>query len=355
MTLEQAMIDSQIVVVMVTYGDRHEIVDKSVSALLSEKNRKYLKKIVLVDNNSSATLQKVVHKYREHVTHLALDENTGSAGGYWTGLNHVQSNYVGSLILTLDDDNEVCQNFFDLILLLYAEIAQRLSRTSHDTEHSFAISSYRKLRMTSQKKMKRKSLTNSFCDIRLFSRKSTECSLGTSIEKVISIESAPWGGLLFHQQTLDQIGLPLRQFFVYGDDQEYTQRMVKNGLTIYQSSAATILDLCESSSRSHKKHRYFQESFDENLLYYQIRNHTFTSESSRTSWFPYQLNKITFYTVTLIRSLTGFPKSISRLMTIQRAIADGINLHKSTVMTSTQMPAPKNESNSRLNRTTRTR
>jgi rhamnopyranosyl-N-acetylglucosaminyl-diphospho-decaprenol beta-1,3/1,4-galactofuranosyltransferase len=81
---------------------------------------------------------------------------------------------------------------------------------------------------------------------------------------ILLVESASFVSLLVRRDVIKTVGLPIKEFFIWGDDVEYTLRITKNGfLGFYVKDSITI----------HKtKTNYFPANVYDWRYYYNIRN-----------------------------------------------------------------------------------
>ena len=63
-------------------------------------------------------------------------------------------------------------------------------------------------------------------------------------------KSPPYGGLFFHRSIIDIIGLPDTNYFLYGDDFDFSYRITKKGGKIFLVTQSVIEDLEKSLTSS---------------------------------------------------------------------------------------------------------
>lgn len=99
------------VAVVVTYGNRSELLERTIKAIAQDK---HVKKIIIVDNDSidKSAINNSVSKYGDIVSVLVHEKNTGSAGGFSAGINMARKEDVDYIYLS-DDDVIISDNFID--------------------------------------------------------------------------------------------------------------------------------------------------------------------------------------------------------------------------------------------------
>jgi GT2 family glycosyltransferase len=101
----------RVIAVVVTYGERGELLKKTVEAIAQDK---HITKIIIVDNDSldKNAIKDCVSKYGERIYVLVNEKNIGSAGGFSAGIKFARSEDVDYLYLS-DDDVIISDNFVD--------------------------------------------------------------------------------------------------------------------------------------------------------------------------------------------------------------------------------------------------
>jgi GT2 family glycosyltransferase len=112
---------------------------------------------------------------------------------------------------------------------------------------------------------------------------------------LLLVESASFVSLLIKRNAIKTIGLPIKEFFIWGDDVEYTLRITKNGfLGFYVKDSITI----------HKtKTNYPSANVDNWRYYYIIRNWLIILKKYDKKRYIYNLVKNLAKTIVLPPSL----------------------------------------------------
>ncbi len=213
--------------VIVTYNNA-----TMLKSLLGDLNRQTRKpdEIIVIDNASTDNTQSIVkEQYRVH--YIRLEENIGSAGGYHEGLKVAceRNNFVW----TLDDDMSVKE-----------DAIEQLEKWWHILENDYRLAALRSW-------------------------------VGTlpDAAKPRKIKSFAWRGTFLKKEVIIDIGLPLKDYFLYADDEEYSRRILKKGYDMFSIPQSKIQERRTSDkiryNRVGKKIVLYKEKF---RFYYAFRN-----------------------------------------------------------------------------------
>lgn len=193
--------------------------------------------VIVVDNASLDQTENMVRVNYPAVNYIKLVENLGSAGGYYEGIKHAAES--SDFIYTLDDD--VClkpDTLFEIVKgfqLLEKSVPSRIG----------AVRSVGK---------------------------------GHPEDVPTKLDICPWRGTLFKTSIVREAGLPSPDYFLYGEDLEYSLRLTKKGYSFYWIPTS----ICQERHRDQngKPHENvlggksvrYQDPF---RLYYAFRNEIF--------------------------------------------------------------------------------
>lgn len=193
--------------------------------------------VIVVDNASQDGTESLVRTRHPEVIYTRLAENLGSAGGYYAGIKRAAES--SDFIYTLDDD--VC-----LWPTTLASIVDGYYRLAG-------------------------SLTTKIGAVRSVWK-------GYPGDSPTELEICPWRGTLFKTSAVREAGPPSPDFFLYGEDLEYSLRLKKIGYRFYWIPAS----ICQEGRRPRdgksrtsllgKTHVRYQEPF---RLYYAFRNEVY--------------------------------------------------------------------------------
>lgn len=153
--------------------------------------------VFVIDNASTDDTAKIKDRF-PGVKHVRLGENQGSAGGYCEGIKLASE--VSDLIFLSDDDN-----------LYQVDALDQLEKGLLQLGNAVSMGAVR-------------------CAWETFA--------GTAPEEV---ENALWSGSLVKSGVVRNIGLPMKEFFLYSEDVEYFSRMRTQGFAVYVIPAAKYL------------------------------------------------------------------------------------------------------------------
>ena len=183
----------EVTAVVVTYN-RLELLKENIEALKRQTVSNL--KILIVDNNSSdGTGEFLKNLHCENVDVLYLDENIGGAGGFFYGMKKAYEDGADAVWI-MDDDT--IPNEDALKRLLEADVS-----LAHN--YGFLASDVRWI-------------DGSPCVMNQVHR------IEKNLETYDRIDTATFVSLLIPKETVVNIGLPIKEYFIWGDDKEYTLR-----------------------------------------------------------------------------------------------------------------------------------
>lgn len=146
--------------------------------------------IIIIDNASSDETELLRSEY-PHLHYIRLQENLGSAGGYHEGLKAACKN--NDFVWTLDDDLIIDKNALEL-----------LERWWRILEKNYRLGAVR-------------------------------CTMSRSLKSLdpIKINTFAWRGTLLKKEVILDVGFPLKEYFLYAEDDEYAHRIEKNGYVMF--------------------------------------------------------------------------------------------------------------------------
>lgn len=190
--------------------------------------------VIVVDNASLDQTENMVRVNYPAVNYIKLVENLGSAGGYYEGIKHAAES--SDFIYTLDDD--VCLKTDTL-----SEIVKGFQ-------------------------LLEKSLPSRIGAVRSVGK-------GHPEEVPTKLDICPWRGTLFKTSIVREEGLPSPDYFLYGEDLEYSLRLTKKGYSFYWIPTSICQERHrDQNGKTHenmlgKKSVRYQDPF---RLYYAFRN-----------------------------------------------------------------------------------
>jgi GT2 family glycosyltransferase len=328
----------RVCVVTVTYGDRRRVLERVVCRLLDvAESTPELHSILIVDNGSTG----LTKEYLQHLAELpnceiaTLEENLGSAVGFGTGLDRGQDAGCDYIWL-LDDDNLPDQ---DALQILVSHVRRYGCETAFlslrkDRQEYSAIANGRNVDSFADE--------NSFLGFSVIG--TVRRLLGIPPEPVeseyglIPLPYGPYGGLFLPTCLLPLLGRPRTDYYIYGDDHEFTYRLRRLQIPLLLAPPSVVRDIETSWSKDQSvtNNRFHSlqvpEALDENSalrFYYSTRNRIhFETEYRVTNWVEYWLNAsikaFALFCFSTVRSLVLWDFSPLRSLSIAlRAVSDG--------------------------------
>ncbi len=194
---------NKILTVIVTYN-RKELLEESINALLNQSYKEF--DILIVDNNSTdGTYDDVVKKYEsDRVKYINTNKNIGGAGGFNLGIKEaINSNYEYAWVM--DDDSIPNENSLESIVNKSEILKGEFSYISSLVKWT----------------------DNSYCKMNSVSFNDTQIMENYDLvnKNLLAIESASFVGCFINLKIAKKAGLPIKEFFIYADDMEYTLRL----------------------------------------------------------------------------------------------------------------------------------
>ena len=241
----------------------------NVAAIVVTHNRKELLKeciealkastcsvdVIIIDNNSTDdTKEYISDLIGGNVIYKRLKKNLGGAGGFSAGMKYaVKKGY--EYVWIMDDDTIVKKDSLEVLLKAKNEISD-----------SFGfISSSVKWIDGSDCKMNRQTYKEQISDYeKLYVKKG-----------IYPVKAATFVSLLFSSDAIRQIGLPLKEYFIWGDDKEYTLRM-SNTFACYNVVDSQVIHKMNNNEGSNITKDDIERI---NRYYYAYRNDLATARS----------------------------------------------------------------------------
>ncbi len=193
---------NKIIAVIVTYN-RKELLKESIEALRSQTYKDM--DILVVDNASTdGTYDNVVKKY-DNLKYINTGSNIGGAGGFNLGMKYaIENNYEYAWLM--DDDT-----------IAMPTALQSLMKKANILNDEFSyLSSIVKWTDNSICKMNIQILNKKW----IYDYEKIQNNL-------ILLEKCSFVSCFVNLKIAKKVGLPIKEFFIYGDDWEYTLRLSK--------------------------------------------------------------------------------------------------------------------------------
>lgn len=241
----------KIVAVVVTYN-RRELLKECIQAILKQNQEIY--KVMIVDNKSTdGTLEMLDTEYcnNEKIEVLKLEKNIGGAGGFYSGIKEVQK-YNPDWVWIMDDDTIPKENCLEELCSAINKIKGKIS--------FLASSVY--------------GTKNEFMNVPTINLNKDINGYHNWYEYledgIVKISSATFVSLLINEKAIKNVGYPVKDYFIWGDDTEYTLRLNKYYGNAYMVGKSVVIHK-RAISKSLKLRE--EENLNRiNFHYYMIRN-----------------------------------------------------------------------------------
>lgn len=250
-----------IAAVIVTYN-RKELLNEALYALLNQTIT--LKRIYLIDNNSNdgtyELLSEKGYLVNNKINYIKLNENLGGSGGFYHGIDAAnKSGY--DWVWILDDDTIPELDAAEKIL--EAEKALKIKNVNPSILCS-----------------KVNWIDNSMHPMNLPTINKRDWELiSTGIEfGLMPIRSTSFVSVFIKGEIINKYGLPIKEYFIWNDDVEYTARILKDNPGFFVNDSVVL-------HKTKLKYTPLEEAGDR--FFYEVRNKIWMITSTN-SWNRYE-------------------------------------------------------------------
>ncbi|GEP20241.1 glycosyltransferase family 2 protein [Pediococcus argentinicus] len=191
----------KITALVVTYN-RLELLQENISNLLKIKEAELIQNIVVVDNHSDQDTQEFLESTPE-IEYVRLDKNIGGAGGFNAGMKYFYTNTNDDAVWVMDDDT---------IPSISTITELRIAATNH-SKFGFLLSNVVWTDNTPCK------MNIPWPDIVNWTSNILET------DPLVPLLSGSFVSMLISRTAIEKVGYPISEFFVWGDDSNYSQRV----------------------------------------------------------------------------------------------------------------------------------
>ena len=285
----------KVAAVIVTYN-RKELLKECIGCILSQQG--YVPDIIVVDNDSSDGTEDALAPYVEaqRVFYFNTGSNLGGAGGFQYGIR--KGVELGYQYLWLMDDDCMPKD---------TALRALLSAAKHHPDFGF-LSSKALWKDGSICKMnvQRAELTKNVTD---FNR------------KLIPVVMASFVSLFIKTDIVRELGLPIKEFFIWTDDWEFTRRisrkypcyLVTGSEVVHKSNLNIKADVSSDTPDRLDRFRY---------LY---RNDVYLYRREGLRGFTYECVRLTFHCVRVL--LKSEDHKLKRIQKIVTGTLEGLRFH----------------------------
>ncbi len=207
---------NDVVTVVVTYN-RKKLLKENIQSLQKQKYKENL--ILIIDNNSSdGTYEYIKNLLNDNTIYINTGANLGGAGGFNFGIKKAME-YNPKNIWVMDDDTIPNENS----LLELVNAATMLN-------DKFSFLSSRVLWKDGKIcKINKQVFDNNMIDTQELINKG-----------ILKVKSASFVSCFINTKAIKKVGLPIKEFFIWGDDVEYTERLSKYESAYYINNSVVI-------------------------------------------------------------------------------------------------------------------
>ncbi|MBK7955620.1 MAG: glycosyltransferase family 2 protein [Candidatus Accumulibacter sp.] len=313
---------TKLVVIVVTYGNRNHLLTQVLERLATLGPLR----VVAVFNGNAPPAHDPANR---RLVIVKNDTNLGSAGGFRTGIEaalQLEAEYY----LLLDDDNLPAADCLDRLFAAHVRlgggplVALQAFRPSQPWQRVVVregvnpigrVNTYGWFNFVNERHLLRRQL----------GPRDLACELNTMpANSLVRIGVAAYGGLFLRREALLLSEMPDQRYFCYYDDLDFTDRLVRRGVSIHLCADAVIHDLDTSwHARDERAHPAFSPKTSDLQIFLDLRNAFIFYRSRMTNRALYLLNGIGFWLgivyLALFRS-TDFRTAWRRLALIRRAV-----------------------------------
>lgn len=216
----------QVAAVVVTYN-RVDKLERVLNSILAQSRP--IDRLIVIDNASTDSTQELLSVYADdaRVEVVRLDENTGGAGGFSAGMERAYERGA-DWVWIMDDDCYTDEKALEKLLAGHAEAEQELGR---HVPYSCSLVRY---------------TDGSICEM---NNPGTTWDWGRLIakgQKTVLITNCSFVSVLIPRRSIAIYGLPLKEYFIWFDDMEYTLRISAEGPGVQILDSIVIHDMPEN-------------------------------------------------------------------------------------------------------------
>ena len=238
-------------------------------------------RVIVVDNASSDGTQEAIKTQFPAIDYIRMPENAGSAGGYHHGMKAALD--MSHYIWTLDDD-----------VRLYPDTLDEL--------------------------------------LKGFDHQKQKCKLG-AVRSVgenhlehhpTRLHIIPWRGTLFSSEAVSEVSPPLSEYFLYGEDLDFSLRLARKGYQCFWIPSSLCLEIRTTGNIKTRLFSHTTKMYSSPFrLYYAFRNET-AIYLKYGAFIPFCRTILYSIKVTLFCLIFGGKGKREKIRAILKGISDGL-------------------------------
>lgn len=290
--------DRKVLAIVVTYN-RCELLLENIQALMEQTHSC---DILVVDNNSTDGTGDKIKDYidKDNMNYINTERNIGGAGGFSIGMRYALENGYQYAWL-MDDDTVPDKTALDILVRKACNL---------NDEFSFLSS---RVNWTDGK----------LCEMNLqILPEVINDKFSYVSEGIVPIERASFVSFFVNCDVARKVGLPIKEFFIYGDDWEYSLRMNKELPAYYVYDSVVVHKMKKNLGAG----VIVCESSRIDRCYYNIRNTCYIEKRY------FSKNHFTKYKLHLIKSLVDILRhssdsKVKRCRVVIKGLMDGLRFN----------------------------
>jgi GT2 family glycosyltransferase len=285
----------QVAAIVVTYN-RKQLLLENISCLLQQTTRQDLD-IIIIDNASTdgtnVALQPLLDK--KELVYINMGSNLGGAGGFQFGIKYA-AEHDYTYIWVMDDD-----------CMPTTMALEEFLRQDRILKKNYGY-------LSSQVKWR----DDSICTMNI-QRKTVFKNVEDFKSDLVPIKMASFVSLFIPTKTVLQLGLPIKEFFIWTDDWEYTRRISKHypcylankSIVKHKSNSNIGANIANDTPARLNRYRY---------LY---RNDVYLYKREGLEGFLYEFLRLSYHALKVI--FTAPDNKVQRLLFIYNGTKDGLS------------------------------
>ena len=214
----------EISALVVTYN-RIDYLKECIESLLNQTVK--LESIIIFDNASTDDTKNYFENFNDkRIIYIRSEENLGGAGGFKQGMKYFIESTETEYLWIMDDDTIPKKNALEKFIDGYYII--------NNQEFGFMSSNVRWIDGSAAK-----------MNIPMPAK---EWNHIYTTNGIISIRRATFVSLLVSRKVINEVGYPIEEFFIWGDDSEFTERISQKYPSYFINDSIVIHKMLENNS-----------------------------------------------------------------------------------------------------------
>lgn len=288
---------NKVAVIVVTYN-RKQLLVQNIESLLSQTMYDIMD-IIIIDNASSDGTKDTLAKYinSKQIIYINTGANLGGAGGFQYGIKYAAKHHY-DYIWVMDDDCMPTPNALEALI-----------GTDWQLGSNYGF-------LSSKVLWKNKEI----CTMNV-QRRTVFKNVNDFSTPIVPVSMASFVSLFIPTRVVLDVGLPIKEFFIWTDDWEYTRRisrkykcyLVNKSIVIHKSKSNIGANI--SNDSPDRLDRY-------NYLY---RNDVYLYRREGIQGFLYELVRLSWHTAKVVMNANDY--KMERLRKIWKGTLNGLSFH----------------------------